>query len=630
MRKTCVLVVEDESIIAMDIQSNLIDLGYEVVGVVSRGEEAIKIAATKKVDIVLMDIVLAGEKSGVETAHLIHSQSNIPIIYMTGNADVATIKEARQTEPFGYIHKPINMQDMFSTIDSALHHHKLENQLKEKREALESTNEELNAAMEELESINEELGTALNDIQAKTDALEKSEYQFKALFESMTEGVAIHKLIYDNDGSAIDYCILNANSAFEKHTGLDVHNAYAVAASEYYGITPPPFFDTYTHVAKTGVPTSFQSYYAPLDRHFSITVFSPGKDLFVTVFEDITTRKIAEEALRKKSIFLETLINTIPSPVFYKDTEGIYRECNSAFANYIGQKRDKIIGTSAYEIAPREFADTYTQMDKKVFQDKVQAYETTIRHADKSIHDVVIYKAVVTDDNSKNMGIVGVILDITERKKSELKLKSSLLEKEILIKEIHHRIKNNFQIITSMLNLHARKTKKVNCEEVFKDVASRIRSMALTHEKLYHSENFSKIDFADYVTTLTQNLYHTYWKYSTEAEIIIKIDPLEIGIDQAIPCGLIINEILTNTFKHAFPEDRKDNASVKLEMKNSDGNITLRIADNGIGIQKNYISQPEELGLPMVKLLTEQIKGTSHIEHKNGTMFELTFKEKPS
>lgn len=218
--------------------------------------------------------------------------------------------------------------------------------------------------------------------------------------------------------------------------------------------------------------------------------------------------------------------------------------------------------------------------------------------------------------------------ELAERKKAEAQLKTSLREKESLLKEIHHRVKNNLQVISSVLRLQSDYVKDEHVLELFKDSQNRIRSMALIHEKLYQSSDLSRINLSEYLTELTGNLVRSYT--SGAAPIRLKITPGDVwlNIDTAIPCGLIINELVSNAIKHAFPMLKETNEiGIDVQRINSE-QFTLIVRDNGIGFPETLdFRNTESLGLELVCIFTEQLGGRIELDRSNGTTFTLTFSE---
>ena len=216
--------------------------------------------------------------------------------------------------------------------------------------------------------------------------------------------------------------------------------------------------------------------------------------------------------------------------------------------------------------------------------------------------------------------------DITESKNAEKEIKSSLNEKEYLLREIHHRVKNNMQIISSLLNLQ---TKYVNDEEaidVLQESQNRVKSMAMIHEKIYQSNDLEEINFADYIQSLISNLFHTYNVDKKLVKSTFKIENITLNMETAVPCGLIISEIISNSLKYAFPN--KMRGEIIVSLKSVEETYELMIKDNGIGLPKGLdLNNLESLGLLLVKILTEQIEGELIINSINGTEFKIIFKE---
>lgn len=215
--------------------------------------------------------------------------------------------------------------------------------------------------------------------------------------------------------------------------------------------------------------------------------------------------------------------------------------------------------------------------------------------------------------------------ELIERQKAEEKIKASLKEKEILLKEIHHRVKNNLQVICSLLYLQSKKAKDQQALDMFKESENRIKSMALVHEELYQSKDIVRIDLADYIKRLTSNLSSSYGVGMGTVDILLKIDDVSLSIDKAIPCGLIINELVSNSLKYGFPKQSKGKISIDLVSEN-ENHIALTIQDNGIGLPKGFdFYNTSTLGLQLVHTLTRQLKGQIEWHSNTGTSFKITF-----
>jgi two-component sensor histidine kinase len=217
------------------------------------------------------------------------------------------------------------------------------------------------------------------------------------------------------------------------------------------------------------------------------------------------------------------------------------------------------------------------------------------------------------------------ISDITERKQAEEQIRASLQEKEVLLQEIHHRVKNNMQVISSLLYLQADHIQDKQVRELFQESRQRVRSMALIHEQLYQSQDLGRIDFAEYIESLTHHL----WRSHGASHVTLQLDiaPLLLSIEGAIPCGLIINELVSNAFKHVFPNGHTGEIWVELRSSES-GQVTLIVKDNGVGLPPDFdLYHCTSLGLTLVNtLIKQQLKGTIEMRQQTrGTEFELTF-----
>ncbi|MCI0716804.1 MAG: ATP-binding protein, partial [Chlorobi bacterium] len=226
--------------------------------------------------------------------------------------------------------------------------------------------------------------------------------------------------------------------------------------------------------------------------------------------------------------------------------------------------------------------------------------------------------------------VLGVMIDITEQKNNEEKMASSLMEKELLLKEIHHRVKNNLQVVSSLLKLQAGNIKDDKSYDILLDSQNRVRSMALVHQKLYQSKDFSQIDFTEYISQLTENLFEAYQHKNKNIDLFIKTDEVKLSIDIAIPCGLIINELVTNALKYAFPNGKS--GKVEIELSNIHNNhYELVVKDNGVGFPHNIdFKNTSSLGLQLVNTLVGQIDGEIEMENHAGTAYRIRFTNNPN
>jgi PAS domain S-box-containing protein len=710
----------------------------------------------------------------------------------------------------------------------------------------------------------------------------KKESLYSKIYSSMNEGVAIHRIIFNDNDIPVNYEIIDVNPAFEEILGINEKEVLGKNSSDVYGTAEPPYLDVYSKVSQTGIPTHFETYFEVMDKYFSINVFSPSKGMFLTIFEDITERRRNEETLIENQRTLETLISNLPGVAYkcqndpqwtmefvsegcfqltgyqaedlimnkklsyndlihpddrqmvwdtiqtslkenkpfkiiyriitselenryvweqgrgifssdgnlmalegfitditdritneeeIKKSEAYYKTifentgtatiiiedntiislANSEFEKLSGYSKEELEGKKSwidllvedeiermmdyhnsrrsnkstpknYEIklvnkdaAIRDVYVTvallpYTQKrlisflditDKKesrkalkesqkkyrdlaellpqtIFEsnlngditftnriglkifgytqedldrglnilqlldpkDHLKALEDTQRRLLMEVLSVEEYTALKKDgthfpileysnaikQNNKVVGSRGVIVDLTDIKNVENNLKASLQEKEILLREIHHRVKNNMQIISSLLNLQTEYVDDEKAVNVLQESQNRVRSMAIIHEKLYQSKDLTHINFVDYIQSLVLNLFYSYDIDNTQIKPILKIENISLNIETAVPCGLIISELISNSLKYAFPN--RMNGEIIVSLKSEKNTYQLCVCDNGIGLPEDInFNNIKTLGLLLVNSLTEQIDGKVTIYRDNGTQYKITFKE---
>ncbi len=354
-----------------------------------------------------------------------------------------------------------------------------------------------------------------------------------------------------------------------------------------------------------------------------------GRIVRMEIATDITTLKETESALIKEKDLFKTLIEGLPG-IFYLFThKGKLLRWN--------RNVEDISGYSHEEIANLNAIDYFAERDKPLVAEKIR--EVFIK-GKSSVEANVLTKtgeeipylltgARCLIDNKPCL--IGLGLDVTESKKAEDRIMESLREKEILLKEIHHRVKNNMQVISSLLNIQSGKLKGKPEAEVFNECRNRITAMALVHEKLYRTASLGNIDFNDYITSLANSLFAFYGKSTRNISVKVHANGVFLGIDTAIPCGLIINELLSNSLKYAFPDDRRGTIAISLK-DTSAGNqwgYELLVSDDGIGLPEGMdIRKTNSLGLQLVTNLTEhQLQGTVELLKNGSTEYRINFKE---
>ena len=335
------------------------------------------------------------------------------------------------------------------------------------------------------------------------EAIRESEERYRSLFENMIEGFAFCRMFYV-DGRPYDFKYLQVNKAFEKLTGLkNVIGKNVTAVIPNVQETNPELFEIYGRVAMTGKIERFETYMPALDVWYSISVYSPEKEFFIAIFEDITESKIAENTIR-----------------------------------------------------------------------------------------------------------------------------ASLKEKEVLLRELYHRTKNNMQVVSSLIGLKSASIKDEQMISILQEMKNRIQTIALVHQKLYQSQNLSRVDLKEYITDLVSLLVNSYAVEQDKITFSLDLENINVLIDTAVPCGLIINELISNSFKHAFPGDMKGNIFVQLK-KHEEDTIELVVSDNGIGIPDGFsLFEKNTLGMQVFyNIATDQLMGDVKVNSNHGLTFTIHFKD---
>jgi two-component system, sensor histidine kinase PdtaS len=233
------------------------------------------------------------------------------------------------------------------------------------------------------------------------------------------------------------------------------------------------------------------------------------------------------------------------------------------------------------------------------------------------------FDEVITIPISKTVLLARVKVLLRTRNLS-LQVNQLLKDKEMLMKEIHHRVKNNLMIISSLLELQSYHLKDEESIEIFKESQNRAKSMALIHERLYRTDSLKNIEFSEYINTLVEDLFSTYTTDPNKIELIIEMEKMDMDINTSVPLGLIINEMVTNTLKYAFPGGKS--GYLKIALHQTDSDYILEVNDNGVGIPEDYnIEESESLGMLLINSLTSQLDGTLELTSKKGTKFKITF-----
>lgn len=348
------------------------------------------------------------------------------------------------------------------------------------------------------------------------------------------------------------------------------------------------------------------------------------EEVLIVVERDISERLLSHEVLKHRESLFSNLFHSSPIGIALLNNHHEIDRINDSFANIFGYKEEEIKGLELDKlIVPDDGIDDATELSNSK---TAKVYTGKRKTKDGSIIDVIVCAVPVIVDN-RVIAVYGIYVDITDRKDAEEKLKRNLREKEVLLAEIHHRVKNNLAVITGLLELQSLTVDNSSAQTVLKDSQMRVNSIAMVHELLYQSEDFSQVSIQNYLRELSKVISLSLMNRTVPIDIAFDLDEVELEITQAIPCGLLLNEILTNSYKHAF--QGKNEGQIWVSFKKVGEELVYSIRDNGIGLPSNDEEKKRKsLGMTLIRTLGKQLQAETEIRSENGVLFEFKFKKK--
>jgi two-component sensor histidine kinase/CheY-like chemotaxis protein len=538
-----ILIVDDEESVVDILAATLENFGYESDAAHS-GKDALSKVREIKPDLVLMDIKLNdGETDGITIAKEILSGFGIPVVYITGFAEDRYLQRAKETEPYGYLLKPFNNNELKAVIEIALYRAAVEQErrasgaiIKRKLE-LEKTVSLISSRFIGTFNIEEAIKNSLQDMGKLRKAYHVYFVQLEGKQSLMT---TMYEWINDD-------------------------------ASPLEADLPREIFPAW------------------------IDKLKKGESIHIKTSSQLPAGREKEE------LEGHGIRSLLVLPV----------QSGSSLMGFIG-------------IESKERKIEWTEDDVAIFKVSSEVIGRAIEH-DLQQKELMKYRCHLEELVEERTSKLRILNQQLEREIAERR--ASLREKEMMVREIHHRVKNNLQVISSLLNLQAQHIDDPRLLEIFCETRNRVRSMAIIHEKLYQSGDLAHVDFGDYLGKLIPIIFHSFGR--TNISHRIEADNIFLSVDCAIPCGLIINELVSNSIKHGFPDGSPGLIQIKAESFD-DSNISLTVADNGIGIPLDVESRySSSLGLQLVRDLADQLEGSLEVKRDGGTQFTLKFRATP-
>lgn len=302
---------------------------------------------------------------------------------------------------------------------------------------------------------------------------------------------------------------------------------------------------------------------------------------------------------------------------------------NQGAERVFGYSAEEAIGRPLAILIPSRFRARHSRQvgdfTQSPVSSRVMAQRTEIFGLRKSGEEFPAEASISKLDIEGSTILTVILRDVSQRREAERKLRTALEEKEILLREVHHRVKNNLQVVSSLLNLQARATGDPEISKAFEESQNRVQSMALIHEQLYESHDLSDVDFPEYIRRLSSRLFRSYQVRGDRIELNTEINDVHIGVDLAVPCGLIVNELVSNSLKYAFPEDKAGAILIRVE-RMQDSSATLTVADDGVGLPPEVgFWSTKTLGLRLVRSLVRQIDGEIEVAGPPGAEYRIRF-----
>jgi len=353
-----------------------------------------------------------------------------------------------------------------------------------------------------------------------------------------------------------------------------------------------------------------------------------GQPYFTGFLRDISSRVKDREARARSELKFRALVEHAPVAIFESNVAGECVFVNQRWSELTGFTREQANGPGWMNVVHREDrAKLFADWQAAAAKGGEFVYETRFDTA-RGIVSVLGNSVPLLDASGQTIGHLGTISDVTELKASAARIAASLAEKDVLLREVHHRVKNNLQVISSLLRLQASKIEDRQAREVFLDSQNRVHSIGLLHDSLYQASDLAHVDMAEYLGKLIGGVRRTYSGAANHVDVQIDVENISLPVDQAVPCGLIINELLTNAFKHAFParswpSERAGQIAVRVRQGDR---IAITVTDDGAGLPDHFGErETKSLGMSLIRTLVKQLDGQLSFESHPGTRCHVTF-----
>ncbi len=465
-----------------------------------------------------------------------------------------------------------------------------------------------------------ELENALVASRKKQEELSHSEEKYRAIFESF------YDVYYrtDRDGKVIDI-----SPSIQSQAGYDPSEVIGHPVTVFF--IEPAARDTFiTKIKESGWINDYELELKgkdgnPIETSVSARIVYDENQVpagIEGILRNITERKRIELALKDSEQKYRDLVDNALVGVYRTNISGDILFVNEALSKLTGFASPEEMKKGGALVRYKDPAVREEFIRELSEKGTLNYYEIEMLTRSGETKNVLLSATLAGDE------ILGMMMDITEMKKATEKIKAALKEKEILLQELHHRVKNNMQVISGIIELQSQQLDDEASRMIFNETRDRVSSMALIHENLYKASDLGNINFAEYIKTLTNHLFYSYKMDSNAVQLNTEIRDVFLDVQVGIPCGLIVNELVSNTLKHAFPDGRQGEVTVSL-VPEDDGRYTLIVKDDGVGFPEGLdFQKTKSLGMQLVTMLVDQLEGTIILKQDKGTEFVITFADR--
>jgi PAS domain S-box-containing protein len=594
-----ILLVEDNPIIGTATKLRVADFGYKVTLVTSADSAIHQIKNNPLIALILMDIDLGQGMDGTEAARNILDIRHIPIIFLTSHNEDEYVQRVKQITRYGYVLKESNDFVLKSSIEMAF---------------------ELYGRFVELKLSEERCQKNLEKVERSITKEKEAEQLIK---EQATWSEYISDAIVTTD---LALKITNWNKAAENIYGWKLNEVIGKDIDE---ILKTEFLEESQESAQAkllqsgawhGLVRQYNKANQEIFVECAVTFLKDSSNKPVggiAVNRDVTIRKQQERLLQQKENFLKVFGKNFQGMLGFWSTELRCQFANSAYLEWFGRTEEQMIGLHIKDVLGETLFKKNEPYMLEALKGEKQDFEREITRPDGT-KGFTLAQYIPSVENGAVTGFFAVITNITAIKKAEDQLKSLLKEKDLILHEVHHRIKNNMATMSSLLTLQAMNSADPNVAIAFKDAARRINSMTSLYKKLYQSDLFTQVSVKNYLTDLISEISDLFNNYAIVIESEIK--EFELSHKVVPYLGIMVNELITNGVKHAFPNQK---GKISITLNYGDAMAKLTYQDNGKGISEK--SDASSFGLKLIELLTQQLRGKMEIKNDFGTRIEITF-----